>query len=141
MTELRNVAVVAFAQAPIVASDEHRTATEMLYPQVRQALADCGVERDAIDYQTAGSADYLDGRVFGFVAALEVMGSWPPRQDIHLEMDAAFAAYYAWLRLQAGDCDTAMVVGYGKASEGRPSHVLNLQLDPYYQAAIGLDAT
>ena len=77
---LRNVAIVGFAQLPIVARDEHRMATEMLYPVVRQALADCGVERDAIDYQIAGSTDYMDGRPFGFVAALDVMGSWPARQ-------------------------------------------------------------
>jgi acetyl-CoA acetyltransferase len=54
-------------------------------------------------------------------------------------MDAAFCAYYAWLRMQAGDCDTAMVVGHGKTSEGDPRRVLNLQLDPYYQAPLGLD--
>ncbi len=113
-------------------------APEMLYPVVREALAQCGVERDAIDYQTAGSADYIDGRPFGFVAALDVMGTWPPRQDSHLEMDAAFAAHYAWIRMQAGECDTAMVVGYGKVSEGQPERVLNLQLDPYYLAPLGL---
>jgi acetyl-CoA acetyltransferase len=138
MTKLRNVAVVGFAQAPIVAHDPHRTAPEMLYPVVREALAQCGVERDDIDYQTAGSADYIDGRPFGFVAALDVMGTWPPRQDSHLEMDAAFAAYYAWIRMQAGECDTALVVGYGKVSEGQPERVLNLQLDPYYLAPLGL---
>ena len=141
MTKLRNVAVVGFAQLPVVARDEHRMSTEMLYPAVRQALADCGVERDAIDYQIAGSVDYMDGRPFGFVAALDVMGSWPARQDLHLEMDAAFCAYYAWVRMQAGECDTAIVVGHGKTSEGEPDRVLNLQLDPYYQAAIGLDPT
>ncbi|HVM96830.1 MAG TPA: hypothetical protein VMT89_10590, partial [Candidatus Acidoferrales bacterium] len=141
MTPLRNVAVVGFAHAPIVAHDAHHVASEMLYPVVRRALADCGVERDAIDYQTAGSADYIDGRPFGFVGALDVMGTWPPRQDSHLEMDAAFAAYYAWIRMQAGECDTALVVGYGKVSEGQPERILNLQLDPYYQAPLGLDPT
>src|SRR5512140_1855256 len=138
---LRNVAVVGFAQLPIVARDEHRVATEMLYPVVRQALADCGVERAAIDYQISGSTDYMDGRPFGFVAALDVMGSWPARQDLHLEMDAAFCAYYAWVRMQAGECDTALVAAHGKLSEGEPNRVLNLQLDPYYHAAIGLDPT
>ena len=138
MSRLRNVAVVGFAQAPIVAHDAHRVASEMLYPVVRQALAQCGVERDAIDYQTAGSADYIDGRPFGFIAALDVMGTWPPRQDSHLEMDAAFAAYYAWIRIQAGECDTALVVGYGKVSEGQTERILNLQLDPYYLAPLGL---
>lgn len=139
MRTLRDVAIVGFAQAPIVACDPHHTAQEMLYPQVVRALAACGVERREIDYQVAGSADYIDGRPFGFVAALDVMGAWPPVQDLHLEMDAAFAAYYAWLRMQAGDCDTAIVCGYGKPSEGEPARLANLQLDPYYQAAIGLD--
>ncbi len=138
MARLRNVAVVAFSQAPIVTRDEHRIASEILYPEVRSALDQCDVERDAIDYQIAGSADYVDGRPFGFVAALDVMGSWPPRQDLHLEMDAAFGAYYAWVRMQAGDCDTALVCGYGKNSEGEPERVLNLELDPYYHAPLGL---
>ena len=137
---LRNVAVVGFAQLPVVARDAHRTATEMLYPVVRDALAQCGVERDAIDYQVAGSTDYMDGRPFGFVAALDVMGSWPPRQDLHLEMDAAFGAHYAWIKMQTGEIDTAIVVGHGKTSEGETARVLNLALDPYYQAAIGLDS-
>ncbi|HJQ83179.1 MAG TPA: lipid-transfer protein [Candidatus Binatia bacterium] len=141
MAQLRNVAVVGFAQAPIVARDEHRISTEILYPQVRRVLADCGVDRDAIDYQVAGSADYVDGRPFGFVAALDVTGSWPPRQDLHLEMDAAFAAHYAWIRMQTGECDTALVCGYGKNSEGESERVQNLELDPYYHAPLGLGPT
>lgn len=139
MGTLRNVAVVSFAQLPVVARDEHHAANEMIYPVVRQALANCGVEPDAIDYQISGSTDYTDGRPFGFAAALDAMGCWPPKPDLHLEMDAAFCVYYAWLRMQAGDCDTALVVGHGKTSEGDPNRVANLQLDPYYQAPLGLD--
>ena len=93
MSNLRNVAVVGYAQAPFVPCNVHQTATDMLYPQIKRALAACGVDREAIDYQVAGSADYVDGRVFGFVGAIEVMGAWPPKQDLHLEMDAGFAAY------------------------------------------------
>jgi acetyl-CoA acetyltransferase len=141
MPKLRNVAVVGFAQLPIVARDEHRMASEMLYPVVREALTQVGVGRDAIDYQISASTDYMDGRPFGFVSALDVMGSWPPRQDLHLEMDGSFAAYYAWIRMQADECDTAIVCSHGKTSEGEPDRVLALQLEPYYQGAIGLDAT
>src|SRR6185295_82289 len=54
--------------------------------------------------------------------------------------DAAFAAYYAWIRMQAGECDTALVVGYGKVSEGEPERILNLQLDPYYLAPMTTSA-
>jgi acetyl-CoA acetyltransferase len=115
--------------------------TEMLYPVVREALAQVGVERDAIDYQVSASTDYADGRPFGFVAALDVMGSWPPRQDLHLEMDGSFAAYYAWVKIQTGEVDTAIVCGHGKTSEGEPDRVYNLQLEPYYHAAMGLDPT
>ncbi len=138
---LRNVAIVGFAQLPVVARDAHRMSTEMLYPVVREALAQVGVERDAIDYQVSASADYMDGRPFGFVAALDVMGSWPARQDLHLEMDGSFAAYYAWLKLQTGEVDSAIVCGHGKTSEGEPERVLNLELDPYYQAPLGLTPT
>lgn len=140
MPQLRNVAMVGFAQLPVVARDEHRTAGEMLYLVVRAALEQCGVTRDDIDYQIAGSTDYMDGRPFGFVAALESMGSWPPREDLHLEMDGTFCAYYAWLRMQAGYCDTALVVAHGKVSEGEPRRVTNLQMDPYYHAPLGIDA-
>jgi acetyl-CoA acetyltransferase len=138
---LRNVALVGFAQLPVVARDEHRMATEMLYPVIREALVQVGVERAAIEYQVSASTDYMDGRPFGFVAALDVMGSWPARQDLHLEMDGSFAAYYAWLKIQTGEVDTAMVCGHGKTSEGEPERVLNLQLDPYYQAPLGLTPT
>jgi acetyl-CoA acetyltransferase len=141
MSALRNVAIVGFAQMPVVARDEHRMSTEMLYPVVREALAQVGVERDDIDYQVSASADYMDGRPFGFVAALDVMGSWPPRQDLHLEMDGSFATYYAWMKIQTGEVDTAIVCGHGKTSEGEPERVLNLQLDPYYQAPLGLTPT
>jgi acetyl-CoA acetyltransferase len=141
MSALRNVAVVGFAQLPVVARDAHRMSTEMLYSVVREALKQVGVERDAIDYQVSASADYMDGRPFGFVAALDVMGSWPPRQDLHLEMDGSFATYYAWLKMQTGEVDSAIVCGHGKTSEGEPERVLNLQLDPYYQAPLGLTPT
>ena len=118
MSTLRNVAVVGFAQMPVVARDEHRMATEMLYPVIVEALRNVGVTRDDIDYQVSASTDYMDGRPFGFVAALDVMGSWPARQDLHLEMDGSFAAYYTWVKLQTGEVDTAIVCTHGKTSEG-----------------------
>ena len=141
MTKLRNVAVVGFAQAPIVAADEHHTSPEMLYPVVRAALESAGLERKDVDYQCAGSSDYVDGRAFSFSQVLEVMGSWPPVQDSHVEMDAIWAAHLVWVKMQAEESEVAIVCGFGKTSEGSPAHVLNLQLEPFYAAAIGLDPT
>jgi len=139
VSKLRNVAIVGFAQAPIVDADPHHTAPEMLYPVVKQALANANVERKDIDYQCAGSSDYIDGRAFSFSQVMEVMGAWPPVQDSHVEMDAVFAAHLVWVKMQAEECDTAIIAGFGKCSEGSPTHVLNLQLDPFYHASLGLD--
>ncbi len=104
-----NVAVVAFAQAPIVARDEHRTAHGDALPgRPRRRSRKCGVERDAIDYQIAGS-DRLHRRPAvrlrrrarrdGLVAAA--------RRTRTSRWMRSFAAYYAWLRIQAGEVDTA----------------------------------
>jgi acetyl-CoA acetyltransferase len=46
-------------------------------------------------------------------------------------MDAAWALYEAWLKIQTGEVDTALVYGFGKASAGVLRRTLALQLDPY----------
>src|ERR1700755_3133598 len=46
-------------------------------------------------------------------------------------MDAAWALYEAWVKIQTGEVDTALVYGFGKASAGQLRRTLALQLDPY----------
>ncbi|MCU1447983.1 MAG: nonspecific lipid transfer protein, partial [Acidimicrobiales bacterium] len=50
----------------------------------------------------------------------------------HVEMDGAWALYEAWVRLQYGDIDTALVYAFGKSSPGDVRRILAMQLDPYY---------
>ncbi len=47
--------------------------------------------------------------------------------------------YEAWVRLQHGDIDTALVFGSGKSSPSNPTEMWPQQLDPYYLAPLGLD--
>src|SRR5262249_40418801 len=47
--------------------------------------------------------------------------------------------FEAWLRLQLGDVDVAVVIGSGKSSPGRPREVFALQTDPYVMAPLGMD--
>jgi acetyl-CoA acetyltransferase len=54
-------------------------------------------------------------------------------------MDGAWALSEAWLRLQLGDIDVALVIGSGKSSPGRPREVFALQTDPYVMAPLGMD--
>src|SRR4029077_19345182 len=74
------------------------------------------------------------GGPFSFVAALDAVGVWPPIRESHVEMDGAWALYEAWVLLQEGEVDAALVYGFGKSSPGSIRDVMAMQLDPYYYA-------
>jgi acetyl-CoA acetyltransferase len=133
-----DIAIVGFAQTPSVrrALDSE---VQMLVPTVARALEAAGLDRREIDFTCAGSCDYLTGGPFAFVSNLEAAGAWPPISESHVEMDGAWALYEAWVRLQHGDIDTALVFGSGKSSPSQPSEVWAQQLDPYYLAPLGVD--
>ena len=137
---MRRVAVVGFAQAPSVRREELRNEVEMLMPVVAAALDSCGLQREDIGFTVSGSCDYLAGAPFSFVSALDAVGAWPPIQESHVEMDGAWALYEAWVRLQHGDVDTALVYSFGKSSPGNLQEILSLQLDPYCVAPLWPDA-
>ena len=72
----------------------------------------------------------LAGVGFSFVSTLDGVGPWPPIQESHVEMDGAWALYEAWVKLQIGEIDTALVYAYAKSSPGDLPMVLSRQLDP-----------
>ena len=80
----------------------------------------------------SGSLDYLQGGPFAFVAGLDAVGAWPPMRESHVEMDAAWALYEAWVAIQTGEVDSALVYGFGKSSPGDLHEIMALQTDPYY---------
>jgi acetyl-CoA acetyltransferase len=104
----------------------------MLMPVVNEAVERSGMPRKEIGFTISGSCDYLQGQPFAFVGALDAIGAWPPIQESHVEMDGAWALYEAWVRLQMGDCDSALVYCFGRSSPGDIHRVLAIQLDPYY---------
>src|SRR5207302_1223199 len=137
---MRDVAVVAFARSDAVERDP-RNEVEILMPVIGEALDSAGLTKDRIGFVCSGSSDYLAGLPFSFVAALDAVGAWPPIRESHVEMDGAWALYEAWVRLQCGDVDTALVYAFGKPSNGDLlGEVLTLQLDPYYLAPLWPDA-
>ncbi len=137
---MRDVAVVSFAERPPVARERERNEVELVAPVVTQATEAVGLTRRDIGFVCSGSSDYLVGRPFSFVAAVAGLGPWPPMRESHVEMDGAWALYEAWVRLQHGDIDTALVYAFGKSSLGDLNEVLVQQLDPYYMAPLGADA-
>ena len=58
---MREVAVIAFAQAPCVRREQRRNEVEILMPVVREAIECSGIPRAELDFICSGSADYLAG--------------------------------------------------------------------------------
>lgn len=128
---MRDVAVVAFAQSDHVRRVDDRNEVEMLMPVVADVLDRAGMSMDDIGFTCSGSTDYLAGQAFSFVMTLDGVGPWPPIQESHVEMDGAWALYEAWVKLQIGEIDTALVYCYAKSSPGDLPMVMTRQLDPY----------
>ncbi|RZU53705.1 acetyl-CoA acetyltransferase [Krasilnikovia cinnamomea] len=140
MSRQRAVAVVGFAQSPCRPEAGTTSGVETLVPVFQRALAEAGLARREVDFWCSGSCDYLAGRAFSFVNAVDAIGAYPPICESHVEMDAAWACYEAYVKILAGEADTALVYGFGKSSAGELPRVLALQLDPYVTAPLWPDS-
>ena len=135
----RPVSVASFAQSQNVRRDDERNEVEMLMPVMAEVFGNIGITKDDVDFICSGSTDYLIGGPFSFVMALDAVGVWPPRSESHVEMDGAWALYEAWVLLQEGEIDAALVYSFGRSSLGNLAEILALQLDPYYLAPLWPD--
>ncbi len=133
------MSVASFAQAQNVRRDDEHNEVEMLMPVIAEVFGNIGITKDDVDFICSGSTDYLIGGPFSFVMALDAVGVWPPRSESHVEMDGAFALYEAWVLLQEGEIDAALVYSFGRSSLGDLREILALQLDPYYLAPLWPD--
>ena len=135
------VAVVGFAQSPCrVRADATTGGVEMLVPIFAEVFAATGLTRSEIGFWCSGSSDYLAGRAFSFVQAVDAIGSVPPIMESHVEMDGAWALYEAWVKIMSGEASVALAYGFGKSSGAELRRVLALQLDPYLVAPLWPDS-
>jgi len=133
-----DIAVVGWAQAEMVRHTD-LSETQLLLRAITGALQPLGLTRSDVDFTCLGSCDYITGQAFSFVANLDAIGAWPPKRDSHVEMDGAWALYEAWLRLQEGDIEIAVVTGSGRSSTGDPALIYPMEMDPYFLAPLGAD--
>lgn len=137
----RNVAVVGFAHAPHVRRTDGTTnGVEMLMPCFAQLYEDLGITQSDIGFWCSGSSDYLAGRAFSFISAIDSIGAVPPINESHVEMDAAWALFEAYIKILTGEVDTALVYGFGKSSAGILRQILSRQTDPYTVAPLWPDS-
>jgi acetyl-CoA acetyltransferase len=132
---------VGFAHAPHVRRTDGTTnGVEMLMPCFSSIYEELGLKQTDIGFWCSGSSDYLAGRAFSFISAIDSIGAVPPINESHVEMDAAWALYEAYIKLLTGEIDTALVYGFGKSSAGTLRRVLSLQTDPYSVAPLWPDS-
>ncbi len=136
---MREVAVVSFAQTPYVRRERRKNEVEMLMPVIAQAIERSGIPKAEIGFTCSGSSDYIAGQAFAFVGAVDALGAWPPIVESHVEMDGAWALYEAWIKIQCGAADSALVFAFGRSSMGTISETLAMQLDPYTLHPLGID--
>lgn len=138
---MTDVAVIGFAQAP---GERHSPATtngvEMLVPIFHEVFESTGLTKNDVGFWCSGSSDYLAGRAFSFVSAVDAIGAFPPVMESHVEMDGAWALYEAWLKIMTGEAEIALAYGFGKSSAGHLRRLLALQLDPYLVAPLWPDS-
>ena len=138
---MTDVAVVGFAQSPCrVREDATTGGVEMLVPIFAEVYAATGLAKGDIGFWCSGSSDYLAGRAFSFVQAVDAIGAVPPIMESHVEMDGAWALYEAWVKIMSGEAEIALAYGFGKSSGAELRRVLALQLDPYLVAPLWPDA-
>ncbi|MGV9858900.1 thiolase domain-containing protein [Gordonia sp. NPDC003425] len=139
---LPRIAIVGFAHSPnIVGTHGTTNGVEMLIPCFHKLYAELGIERTDIEFWCSGSSDYLAGRAFSFISAIDSIGAMPPINESHVEMDGAWALYEAWVKIATGEVDLALAYGFGKPSAGDADLTLSLQTDPYTVAPLRPGAT
>lgn len=136
---MRDVAVVGFAQRQMPEFDGSPTCVELLVPLFGELYEQTGWTRKDVGFWCSGSSDYLAGRSFSFVQAVDAIGVIPPVNESHVEMDLAWAMYEAWIKIQTGEVDTALVYAFGKSSAGVLRRSLTLQLEPYTMTPLWVD--
>jgi len=136
-----DIAVVGFAHAPHVRRTDGTTnGVEMLMPCFAELYDQLGISQKDIGFWCSGSSDYLAGRAFSFISAIDSIGAVPPINESHVEMDAAWALYEAYIKILTGEVDTALVYGFGKSSAGILRQILSRQTDPYTVAPLWPDS-
>ena len=94
---MRDIAIIAYSQSAMVRNAGAVNEVELILPVIQQVIEEAGIPLAEIDFTCSGSADYLQGGPFAFVSGVDALGASPPIKESHVEMDAAWALYEAYL--------------------------------------------
>jgi len=137
---MREIAIIAFSQTPNRRKELHRNEAEMLAPVVAELLKGVGLSRTDVDFTCSGSSDWVAGYSFSWVTAMDALGAWPPIIESHVEGEAAWALYEAWVKMLCHEeIEVSLVYGFGRQSMSSPREVMVLMNDPYLETPLWPD--
>ena len=138
---VRDVAVRRATRLPRWRRRSTHNEVEIITPVIREAVERARASRrKEIGFTCSGSLDYLFGGPFAFVQGIDAVGAWPPIRESHVEMDAAWALYEAWIAIQTGEVDSALIYGFSKGSLGDVAEIMAHAARPVLpHAAVALD--
>ena len=110
----RRVAIVAYAQTPYE-SKKNQSREMMVYDTVRDLLEMAGISKAEVDTIVSAQNDYLEGRTISNMRTVGSLAAFM-KEETKVEMDGAFAAFYALARILTGVHDIAIVAGESMAS-------------------------
>jgi acetyl-CoA C-acetyltransferase len=136
---MEEVAVVGWAQTRHERAKTADTQQSMIFDVVTRALRSCSMTIRDIDVVVDAGSDFLDGRSTSNCATVDAMGAHF-KEESKVAGDGLLAAIYAHLRVASGLFSSALVVAYGKSSEGSLLDQTRAMADPFYLRPLGLDA-
>jgi acetyl-CoA acetyltransferase len=137
---MREIAIIAFSQTPNRRKEMSLNESEMLAPVVAELLKGVGLSRTDVDFTCSGSSDWVAGYSFSWVTAMDALGAWPPIIESHVEGEAAWALYEAWVKMLCHEeIEVSLVYGFGRQSMSSPREVMVLMNDPYLETPLWPD--
>jgi acetyl-CoA C-acetyltransferase len=134
-----DVAVIGVAMSRFEPRPEHPPA-ELVYPVVRDALADAGIAMDDLHSVITCSQDIYDGRTISSMGINEVVGGYL-RSESKVAGDGLLALLYGAARVHSGEYDLTLVVAHCMESIGDSHAIENAAFDPYVQRPLGVDGS
>src|SRR3954468_19600356 len=114
--------------------------SDIVYPVVRDALADADVSMGDIHSIVSCSQDIYDGRTISSMGVNEVLGGYL-RSESKIAGDGLLALLYGAARIASGEFDLTVVVAHCLESISDLDVVENAAFDPYVQRPLGPDDT
>ncbi len=133
----RRVAIVGYKLIKNTKASEW-TRERIYYELSKTLLEELEITRDKVDTFIFASNDFSDGRTISEVYLVQRIGAYM-KDESKVEQEALNACLYAWLRIQSGEYDTAMVgMASLASSQFKPLLVQAHELDPVYERPRGL---